>query len=135
MRLHGKSISVLGALAILLMSACGDGNLIGPDNQLEATNATDQFQFQLTALVDVTDSRTYTWTNTGTQATIDISQAITGGTALITIRDADGTVMYSEDAADDNDTTTAAGTAGAWQIEVRLTDTTGTFNFRVQKTT
>ena len=134
MRLNQKTISALGALAILL-SACGGSNLIGPDNQLEVTNATDQFQFQLTALANVTDSRTYTWVNTGAQATIDVSQAITGGTAFITIRDADGTVMYSADAAEDNDTTTQPGTAGDWQIEVRLTDTNGTFNFRVQKAT
>jgi len=134
MRLNRTTISALGALAILL-SACGDSNLIGPENQLEATNATDQFQFQLTALVNVTDSRTYTWVNTGAQATIDVSQAITGGTAVITIRDADGTVMYSADAAEDNDATTQPGRAGDWQIEVRLTETNGTFNFRVQKAT
>ena len=54
MRLNRKTILALGALAILL-SACGDSNLIGPENQLEATNATDQFQFQLTALANVTD--------------------------------------------------------------------------------
>ena len=125
------------ALALLIGAvACGaNGNPIGPDNQLEVTSATDQFQFQLTALKDVTDTRTYNWENTGAQATIDVSQAIGGGAAVLTIRDADGTVMYDSDIAADNDTTTPQGTAGTWRIEIVLTNVTGSFNFRVQKTT
>ena len=38
----------------------------------------------------------------GTQATIDVSQSISNGTALLTIRDADGTVMYESDIGEDN---------------------------------
>jgi hypothetical protein len=122
--------------ALLLAVGCGDSaNVIGPENQLEVTNAVDQFQFQLTALNDVTDTRTYDWQNTGTQATIDVSQAVTGGSAILTIRDASGAVLYEADIAEDSDSTTPEGVPGTWQIEVILTDTTGTFNFRVQKTT
>lgn len=119
----------------LFAAACDDTNLIGPANQLEVTNAVDQFQFQLTDLADVDDVRSYTWENTGTQATIDVSQAITGGSAFLTITDADGTIMYQEDIADDSDATTPVGVAGTWRIEVRLESTTGTFNFRVQRVT
>ncbi len=79
--------------------------------------------------------RSYDWENTGTQATIDVTQAISGGSAFLTIRDAEGTVLYQEDVAADADTTTPVGVAGTWRIEVRLESTTGTFNFRVQKTT
>ena len=122
------------ALAVA-MAGCGNGNLIGPGNQLEVTGAEDQFQFHLTALDNVTDSRTYSWENSGPQATIDISQSITSGTALLTIRDADGTVLYDSEIAQDNDTTTDVGVAGDWQIIVRLENATGTFNFRVQRTT
>ena len=125
------------ALALVIGAvACGENaSLIGPDNQLEVTSATDQFQFQLTALNDVTDSRSYDWENTGDQATIDISQAIASGSAVLTIRDADGTVMYDADIGADNDTTTPQGVPGTWQVDVVLTNVTGTFNFRVQKTT
>ena len=95
----------------------------------------DQFQFQLTALDKVTDRRSYDWENTGTQATIDISQAITGGSATLTIRDAEGTVLYDAEIAQENETTTPAAVSGTWEIEVVLNKSTGTFNFRVQKAT
>lgn len=125
----------LGFLAAISAS-CGDpSSRIGPENQQEVTNAIDQFQFQLTALANVSDSRSYDWENTGTQATIDVSQAITGGSAVLTIRDASGTVMYDSDIGEDNDATTPEGVSGTWRIEIVLTETTGTFNFRVQKTT
>ena len=127
---------MIAATGILLTTGCEDSVTgIGPENQLEVTNAVDQFQFQLTALDDVTDRREYDWENTGTQATIDISQAISGGSAILKIIDAAGTVMYENDVADDQDGTTPVGVAGIWRIEVVLSRTTGTFNFRVQKTT
>lgn len=125
---------LLTTLAIGL-TACDSANLIGPANQLEVTNAVDQFQLQLTDLVDVDDSRSYEWENTGTQATVDISQAITSGAAFLTITDANGDILYQDDIASDNDGTTTAGVAGTWRIDVRLESATGTFNFRVQKVT
>jgi len=46
---------------------CGDAaNLIGPANQLEVTNQADTFQWQVTALDNVTQTVTYTWSMTGT---------------------------------------------------------------------
>lgn len=123
-------------VAALIVAGCSDGGaLIGPDNQLEVTNAVDQFQFQVSGLFEVTDSRSYQWENTGTQATVDVSQAITGGSAILTIRDAAGTIVYQEEIAQDSDGTTAVGVAGTWQIDVVLTRSRGTFNFRVQKST
>lgn len=127
------TIAITGAL---LVTGCGDSsNGIGPENQLEVTNAVDQFQFQLTALDDVSDRRRYDWENTGTQATVDISEAITGGSATLSILDDAGTVVYEVDLAEDPDGTTLTGVSGTWRIEVRLRGTTGTFNFRVQKAT
>lgn len=120
----------------LFVTGCGDSSTgIGPGNQLEIQNEVDQFQFQLIALDGVSDRRSYDWENTGTQATIDISEAIAGGSATLTIRDAAGTVVYDEEISEGGDGTTPAGVAGGWQIEVVLSGTTGAFNFRVQKAT
>lgn len=120
---------------VLVLAGCSDSNGIGPENQLEVTNALNNFQFQVSALDEVTETLTYSWQNQGTQATIDVSQAVTGGTALLTITDANGTVVYQEDIADGVDGTSSVGVAGTWTIRVALDRVTGTFNFRVQRTT
>jgi len=125
----------LSLALVVATGACGDSNVIGPDNQLEVTNATDNFQLQVSVLEGVSQTLTYTWQNTGTQATIDISQAITSGTALLTITDADGAVVYQEDIGEDSDGQSTVGVMGGWGIHVDLEAVSGTFNFRVQRTT
>jgi len=132
---HGFRLGGFAALATMTLAGCNGANVIGPENQLEVTNATDNFQFQVSALETVSETRTYDWENTGAQAKVDISQAITGGSAQLTISDADGTVLYDEDIAQDSDGDTPAGTPGTWRITVTLHDTVGTFNFRVQRVT
>ena len=122
-------------LAGIGAAACGDGvgNIIGPSNQPEITNATDNFQFQASNLVDVTQVLTHTWANTGTQANVNHSGAIANGTATLVLRDASGTQRYSGNLRETGTFTSAAGTSGNWTIEVRLSDVSGTVNFRVQK--
>jgi hypothetical protein len=115
-------------------AACSDSaNVIGPSNQPEITNATDNFQFQASNLMDVSQVLTYTWNNTGTQANVDHSGAIVSGTASLLLRDASGTERYNGNLRNTGTFTSTAGTSGNWTIEVRLTDVTGTVNFRVQK--
>lgn len=132
-----KTLRMVALSAVLMttVAACGDSNVIGPENELEVTSAQDNFQLQVSALDEVSQTLDYSWQNTGTQATIDISQAITSGTALLTITDAAGTVVYQEDIADDSDGQTTVGVAGAWTISVVLDGVNGTFNFRAQRTT
>jgi hypothetical protein len=133
-RTGGNIFSILLMLAVGV-TACGGDMGLGPDNQLEVTNASDNFQFQVSNIESVSETLSYTWQNTGTQAKIDISEAITAGSAILTIEDANGTVVHQEDIADDNDTDTAVGVAGDWTIQVSIQSATGTFNFRVQKQT
>jgi hypothetical protein len=121
-------------LSSALTLGCGsDVNPIGPANQPQITNATDSFQFQASNLVRVTQTLTYTWANTGTQANVDQSGVITDGTATLIVRDAAGNQVYNRSLRDTGSFTSTSGTSGSWQIEVRLTDVTGTVNFRVQK--
>ena len=123
------------ALVALVAFGCESTNLIGPQNQLEVGTAADNFQFQVSGLDNVTENLSYDWENTGTQASIDISEQLTAGTAIVTITDADGAVVHQEDLSQDNDTDTAVGTAGTWRIDVQFDGSTGTVNFIVQRKT
>jgi len=122
------------ALLTAALFACGSSDrLIGPSNQLQVTNATDDFQFQVTALDRIQQTLRYTWANTGDSASVNQASAITGGTATLTIKDGSGTVVYQAGLEVNGTAHTAKGTAGAWRIEVRLQNVSGALNFRVQK--
>ena len=101
--------------------------------QPEITSATDNFQLQATGVTTVTSTLTYSWANTGTRATVNHSTTTTAGSAELTIRDASGTVVYDKSLVPSLNEPTAAGGPGNWTIELRLTDYSGTLNFRVQK--
>ena len=125
--------TLLGTAALLVALACGDSNVLGPDNQLEVTNATDNFQIQASSMVDITQTLTYTWQNTGTQANVNQSGNITAGSATLTISDADGTEVYSRTLTQTGTFQTDPGTAGVWTIVIELSGADGTLNARVQK--
>ena len=101
--------------------------------QPQVSNAADNFQLQATAVVGVTSTQTYSWSNTGTRATINHSTTTSAGTALLTIRDGAGTVVYAEALVPSLNEATATGTAGTWTIVLTLTVYSGTLNFRAQK--
>jgi len=121
----------LGAVSLLLAAGCGSDALAPFQPQIN--NAPDNFQFQATGLTTVTTTVQYAWSNTGTAATVNHSSSVTGGSATLTIRDANGTQVYSGALLASANPTTSAGVAGAWTIRVDLVSTSGTLNFRVQK--
>jgi len=121
----------IAAVSLLLAAGCGSDALAPFQPQIN--NAPDNFQFQATGLTNVTTTVQYTWSNTGTTATVNHSSAVTGGSATLTIRDANGTQVYSGPLVASANPTTSAGIAGAWTIRVDLVNTSGTLNFRVQK--
>ena len=125
----------LGCLwfALAFVAACGDSNPIGPSNQPEVANNTDSFQFQASNLTSTSQTLTYSWVNTGTVANVDQSGAISSGQAAVTLRDAANAQVYSGDLRNTGTFITSSGGNGTWRIEIRLTDVTGTLNFRVQK--
>ena len=124
--------SYLTLILLPLLVGCAD-NVIGPDNQLEVTNATDSFQWQATGLDDVSQTLTYTWKNTGTIANINQSASVTGGTATLFLRDAAGNEVYRRALAENGTFESAPGPAGDWTIYVFFSDAKGTVNFRVEK--
>ena len=120
-------LAVLGTLA-----GAGCSEPLGAF-QPEITNATDNFQLQATGVTGVSSTLTYTWTNTGTRATINHSTTTTAGAAQLTIRDGAGTTIYDKALSPSLNEPTTAGTAGSWTIQLRLTNYGGTLNFRAQK--
>lgn len=121
-------------LAVILgagFTACSS-NLLGPF-QPEISNATDNFQLQATAVVGVTSTQTYSWSNTGTRATINHSTTTIAGTAQLTIRDGAGTVVYTKTLVPSLNEPTTTGTTGTWTIVLTMTSYSGTLNFRAQK--
>ncbi|MBK7715463.1 MAG: hypothetical protein IPI38_08570 [Gemmatimonadetes bacterium] len=131
-----RTVTTFRALtAALLLAACGgDGsNGIGPGNQLQVTNAADDFQLQVTSMHNVTETLRYAWTNTGDSASINQATVVTGGTATLTLRGPDSTVVYQSDLTGNGTFQSTLSTAGTWFIELRLRQADGDVNFRVQK--
>lgn len=120
-------------LTFAMLAACGSDNVIGPGNQLQVNNAADDLQFQVSNLKDVTQTLTYDWSNTGDSANVNQASSLTGGSATLTIRDPNGTVLYEAGLQNNGTFHTKKATPGTWRIQVVLSKADGTLNFRVQK--
>jgi hypothetical protein len=121
----------LAVTLALAMIACSSDPL--DPFQPEINSATDNFQLQATSVTGVTATRSWSWSNTGTRATINHSTTTTAGSARVSVRDAAGTEVYAKTLVPSLNETSSAGTAGAWTIVLTLTGYSGTLNFRVQK--
>lgn len=130
LRLTGIGVGLI----LLALGACG-GQTLSPRFQPEISNVTDNFQFQATAMTNVSQTLTYTWQNTGISANVNQASSVTGGSAEVLIRDAQSTVVYTSNLATNGTFVTNNGTTGAWTIQVALSGVNGTVNFRVQKRT
>jgi hypothetical protein len=122
-------------LGLVVWVAGCDSDPVSPGVQPEISNLVDSFQYQVTDIRNYTHTDSYSWHNTGTQANVDQSAAVTAGAASLVLLDADGTQVYSRSLADNGSFTSAAGTTGTWTIRVTYQDASATVNFRVQKTT
>jgi hypothetical protein len=96
------------------------------------TNEVDNFEYQVPVNGVTTTSR-YTWMNTGSAAGVNLQSNVTGGSATVTITDADGALVFSHALDGSGPTGTSSGTSGAWMIVVALNNTSGTLHFTVQK--
>lgn len=128
--------SALAILAAAILAGCDDNNtVLSPRFQPEVANNVDNFQFQATGVTGVTQALTYTWRNTGGQATVDQSCSITGGSATLALFDSTGTQVYSRNLAENGSFASGLGAPGTWTIRLSAFQVRGTLNFRVQKKT
>ncbi len=126
---------VIMSLVLVTLIGCGGNNstsALAPFEP-EIINNADAFQFQATGVNNVSTTVTYTWANTGTQATINHSSALTSGTAIVTLYDNDTTQVYQSGLVASANEPSSVGTAGTWTVKVELTNVVGTLNFRIQK--
>ena len=99
----------------------------------EVSNATDSFALQATGVTDLSSTLSYSWSNTGTRATINHSTTTNAGSAQLTIRDAAGALVYNKALVPSLNEPTAVGVAGTWTVQLQLSGYSGTLNFRAQK--
>lgn len=127
-----RSVSSLGRSALLaLLIACGDDPL--SPFQPEITSGVDSFQAQATDVTNLTTTQAYTWSNTGSRATINHSTITASGAARLIVKDAAGVTVYDHTLVPSLNEATAVGAAGLWRIELRFTSYSGTLNFRAEK--
>lgn len=120
-------------LLVLALGACSDDPLA--PFQPEISNVPDTFQLQATGVTNRTASLNYTWTNSGTQGTVNHSTTTTAGSARVIIKDGAGVIVYNAVLVPSLNENTVVGTSGTWTVQLVLDDYSGTLNFRVQKTT
>lgn len=131
-----KRVRILLPLVLLLvlaLGACSDDPLA--PFQPEISNVPDTFQLQATGVTNRTASLNYTWTNSGTQGTVNHSTTTTAGSARVIIKDGAGVIVYNAVLVPSLNENTVVGTSGTWTVQLVLDDYSGTLNFRVQKTT
>ena len=130
-----RVLLVLFGLALFISStSCGNGgSALDPKFQPQVANQPDNFQFQATGVTNVTQTLTYSWSNSGIAATVNQATTVTVGQAVVVIKDSAGTQIYSAGLQNNGTFDTATGQTGNWTIIVQLTNFSGTLNFRVQK--
>ena len=123
-----------GALcAIALLSSCHVGLFFNSDFEPQVINQIDNFQLTAPGLKNLTRTVRFTWSNTGTRASVTQASLITAGSATLRVQDALGAEVFSNDLSAGGTLLTRAGMSGTWTIEIVLTNASGNVSFRVQK--
>lgn len=122
-------------IALALVAGCGDGPT-APGIQPQITNITDAFSYQVSSIQNFSGTYNYTWQNSGTVAKIThASDAGATGMATLTVKDGDGTQVYTGQLASSGQPLSApAGVAGAWTVTLVYANYSNTqVNFGVLK--
>ncbi len=127
-----RMVALFAPLALMLIAGCGSGSALNPVFQPQVANNPDNFQFQSTGVQNVTQTLQYTWSDSGTHASINQATTVSAGSAVLTIQDAKGATVFSGDLKANGTFTSVAGQAGNWTIVLVLSNYSGTLNFRVQ---
>jgi hypothetical protein len=129
---HAGLASLVLALG-MLASSCGDNTAPLAAFEPEVSNVSNSFSLQATGVTNVTATVSYTWSNSGTRATINHSTTTNSGSAVLVIKDAAGTTVYNKALVPSLNEPTAIGVGGNWTVQVTFTRYSGTLNVLAQK--
>ncbi|MGH7562226.1 MAG: hypothetical protein ACRENB_14535 [Gemmatimonadales bacterium] len=117
--------------ALLMVLGCGETTPFEP----QLTNTTDDLLFQVSGVSPgVNGAQQVSWQNTGPLANINQSSQLTGGNGTFTVRDANGTVVYTGDLSlNGSFVSSPAGTPGTWTILIQASNLSGTASVRIQR--
>ena len=122
--------SLLVALT-MLVGGCASTSDVSRD--LAVTNDPDHFQIRIGAVENFTHMLEYTWTSTGSVATVIQAGELRNGDAHFEIRDPAGLVIHSKSLRGPGTFITYAGRPGPWRLRVDLVKATGTVDVTVRK--
>ncbi len=132
--MRARQAAHLGLIALgLTIASCSSPTSPGVQPQIHSL--TDSFEFQVSSVSNYSGTLTYTFTNTGTAASVNQASSVTAGSATLAVVDAAGKQVYARALSDNGTFFTDLGTAGTWTVRVQMSGASGTFNFRVQKKT
>jgi hypothetical protein len=123
----------LGIL-LLLTTGCQDSivKYLGPENNESETLNTDSLRYQAWDLDNVSDTREWPWSMTGTQALVYHDNFVHHGKGQITIIDAAGDTVYTRIPLEwEIDNATDSGVAGIWTVKLELFGARGRVDFSV----
>jgi len=125
--------SPLLVLAGLALACQDDIRVLGPENNPVLVNKTDTLSFQATGLDNVHGIFTWNWTNTGSTAVIDHRSLVPHGVTQLTIIDAAGDTVYTDNIqlVYQEVHHSSTGTPGTWVVELGMYGTTGDVDFSV----
>jgi len=126
------SVAVLALLATL--PGCGDSPT-SPGINPEIVNQADHFSYQVSSIQSYWGTASYSWSNSGAQATINQACAVSAGSATLVVLDGATAQVYSRSLADNGTFTTGSGTPGTWTIRIVYDGVSATVNFRADVTT
>jgi hypothetical protein len=137
MRIRRRSRARGGLFVLVtLAAACSEDTNTLDHSLVTVVELQDLFTYTVTGLDNVSDvDPQRLWLMTGTEATVDVTSGITGGSVLLQIRGGNGEVVYLEDIADEVDTVTEANTSGIWQIDLVFEKASGEFTFTLERDT
>jgi hypothetical protein len=119
--------------AFALLSSCHVGLFVNSGFEPQVINQIDNFQLTAAGLNNLTRTVRFTWSNTGTRASVTQASLIISGSATLRVQDALGAEVFSNDLSASGTFLTRTGMSGAWTIEIVLTNASGNVSFRVQK--